>query len=75
MNYSLQVFVPEMSLSSSFPKYRDEIERDIGLSERGDNTKPLLLKIIEQVKYGGPVTVKKMSAENQNPNMWTSNFE
>lgn len=52
MSLSLQVFVPEMSISSSFPKTRPEMEREIGVADRGDNSKPLLLKLIEQVKYG-----------------------
>jgi hypothetical protein len=47
MSLSLQVFVPEMSISSNFPKTRPEMEREIGVSDRGDNSKPLLLKLIE----------------------------
>lgn len=45
MNYSLQVFVPEMSLSNQLPKTRFDIEREIGLNK--DQAKPLLLKLIE----------------------------
>ena len=47
MRLSLQIFEPEMSISTGFPKSRQEMEREVGLSERGDNSKPLLLKIIE----------------------------
>lgn len=47
MNLSLQVYEPEMSLGTSFPKTRSEIEREIGISDRGDSSKPLLLKLIE----------------------------
>lgn len=79
MDFSLQVFVPEMSLSASFPKSRWEMEREIGIGDSGDTTKPLLLKLLEQVKYGdplaNPVTVKKTNAENANPNIWSTNFE
>ncbi len=46
MNLSLQVFEPEMSLGQAFPKTRSEMEREIGMQERGDNEKPLLLKLI-----------------------------
>lgn len=52
MNLSLQVFEPEMSLGYAFPKRRSEIEREVGLAERGDSSKPLLLKLVEQIKYG-----------------------
>ena len=31
------------------------MEREINIQERGDSTKPLLLKLIEQIKYGEPV--------------------
>jgi hypothetical protein len=43
MNLSLQVFVPEMSLGSAFPKTRVEMEREIGV-RNGDPSKPLLLQ-------------------------------
>ena len=72
MNLSLQVFVPEMSLGTQFPKSRSEVEREIGL-DGADNSKPLLLRLIEQAKYGDPVTVKKSNLENANA--WTTNFE
>jgi hypothetical protein len=47
MDFSMQVFVPEMCLSSAFAKSRNEMEREIGVSEAGDSSKPLLLKLIE----------------------------
>eukprot|EP00347_Sterkiella_histriomuscorum_P004528 403360119 len=52
MKLSLQIFEPEMSISTGFPKTRTEMEREVGLSDRGDSSKPLLLKLIEQIKYG-----------------------
>lgn len=55
MKHSLHVFVPEMSLSEDFPKRKDEIEREVGISDR-DPSKPLLLRLIEQVKFGAPVS-------------------
>lgn len=78
MEFSLQVYVPEMSLSAQFPKTRWEMEREIGIADSGDTSKPLLLKLLEQVKYGEPVTtVKKTTNENNNPNnnFWSSSFE
>lgn len=56
MNHSMKVFVPEMSLSEDFVKHRDEIEREIGIVDR-DASKPLLLKLVEHIKFGGgPLT-------------------
>ena len=52
MKHSLHVFVPEMSLSEDFPKQKEHIEREIGISDR-DQSKPLLLRLLEQVKFGG----------------------
>ena len=52
MKHSLHVFIPEMSLSEDFPKPTGEIEREIGLADR-DASKPLLLRLLEQVKFGG----------------------
>ena len=54
MKHSLHVFVPEMSLSADFPKSKQEMEREIGIGDK-DASKPLLLRLIEQVKFGGPV--------------------
>jgi hypothetical protein len=51
MNLSLQVFVPEMSIGSAFPKTRIEMEREIGIKD-ADPSKPLLLKLIENAKFG-----------------------
>ena len=63
------------------PKTRLDLEREIGMSK--DQSKPLLLKLIESVKYGGcgmgndidPQTVIKKSEINDNNNMWASQFE
>jgi len=52
MKHSLHVFVPEMSLSD-FQKSNQEMERELGIADR-DASKPLLLRIIEQVKFGAP---------------------
>ena len=52
MKHSLHVFVPEMSLSEDYPKQKSEIEREIGIADR-DESKPLLLRLIEQLKFGG----------------------
>jgi hypothetical protein len=51
MEHSLHVFVPEMSLSEDFPKRRQEMEREIGIVDK-DQSKPLLLKLVEQIKFG-----------------------
>jgi hypothetical protein len=78
MNFSLQVYVPEMSLGNQLPKTRQEMEREMGIQDK-DQSKPLLLKLIESFKYGSgkgdmdPVTVKK--TEFDNPNLWASSFE
>jgi hypothetical protein len=42
-----------MSLSNDFPKSRREIEREVGIDQ--NPSKPLLLQLIERVKFGGPV--------------------
>jgi len=52
MEHSLHVFVPEMSLGADASKGRPAIEREIGINEK-DQSKPLLLLLIEQVKFGG----------------------
>jgi len=62
-----------MSLESVLPKNRMEVEREIGLMDK-DSSKPVLLKLIEALKYGGggnyqsnePVTVKKEFMQNEN---------
>jgi len=51
MDHTLHVFEPEMSLDNSFPKNRRTIEREIGITDQ-DESKPLLLKLIEQIKFG-----------------------
>ena len=52
MKHSLHVFIPEMSLNEGFPKSKAEMEREIGIADR-DESKPLLLRLIEQLKFGG----------------------
>jgi hypothetical protein len=48
MNLSLQVFVPEMSISQDFHKSRSEMERELGLKPAlSDPSKPLLLLLLE----------------------------
>jgi len=54
MNHTLHVFEPEMSLNSDFPKSRREMEREIGVET--DASKPMLLKLIERIKFGGTVS-------------------
>lgn len=54
MKHSLHVFVPEMSLSDDYPKRKDEIEREVGIGDK-DPSKPILLRLLEQVKFGAPV--------------------
>jgi len=53
MEHTLSVFIPEMSLHADFPKGRDEMARECGLS-RGmdDDSKPLMLRLIEKVRVG-----------------------
>ena len=53
MEHSIHVFEPEMSLDGPgmFPKDRRTIEREIGMTDQ-DESKPLLLKLIEQIKFG-----------------------
>ena len=51
MEHTLHVFVPEMSLSEDFPKPRLAMEKEIGMTDK-DSSKPLLLKLIEMVKFG-----------------------
>lgn len=62
----MHVFVPEMSLSEDFPKTKQEIEREVGIADR-DASKPLLLRLIEQVKFGAPVTSNQMSSSHERP--------
>ena len=53
MKHSLHVFVAEMSLSEDFSKSKLEIEREVNISDK-DASKPLLLRLVEQVKFGAP---------------------
>ena len=43
------------------------MEREIGISDK-DQSKPLLLKIIEQVKFGGTHGITGNSSLNYSPN-------
>jgi hypothetical protein len=53
MEHTLSVFMPEMSLSHGFPKSRDEMARECGLSKsQDDDSKPLLLSMVEKVRIG-----------------------
>ena len=53
-----------MSLSEDFPKAKREIEAEVGIADK-DVSKPLLLRLIEQVKFGAPVTSSDPSANTQ----------
>lgn len=53
LEHTLSVFVPEMSLHSDFPKQRDEMMRECGMSKSADlESKPLLLNMVEKVRIG-----------------------
>ncbi|TNV77728.1 hypothetical protein FGO68_gene6451 [Halteria grandinella] len=54
MNLSLNVFEPEMSISSTMAKSHSNIERELGFGPAlsGDRSKPILLTLLEQFKYG-----------------------
>ena len=56
-----------MSLSDDFPKPKQDIEREVGIGDK-DASKPLLLRLIEQVKFGAPVNSNQMSFERPAPN-------
>lgn len=62
MEHTLSVFIPEMSLHSDFPKRRDEMARECGIS-RADysESKPLILSMVEKVRVGdyGPNSANK----------------
>ncbi len=66
MEHSLHVFVPEMSLSQDFPKSRQQIEREVGITDK-DQSKPLLLKLIEQIKFGNPRNPHSQSFSEGHP--------
>jgi len=65
MKHSLHVFIPEMSLSEDFPKRKEEIEREAGIADR-DTSKPLLLRLLEQVKFGAPINSSQPSMADRN---------
>jgi hypothetical protein len=53
MEHTLSVFLPEMSLYADFPKPREEMARECGISRgQDDPSKPLLLKVIEKMRVG-----------------------
>ena len=66
MKHSLHVFVPEMSLSEDFKKSKMEMEREIGMADK-DASKPLLLRLLEQVKFGGPVDSSHQMRSAEDP--------
>lgn len=41
-----------MSISTGFPKTRNELERELGVDQT-DSSKPLLLELLEKFKYQG----------------------
>jgi hypothetical protein len=58
-----------MSLTSAMPKSRYDIEREMGLTDK-DNTKPLLLKIIEQ--FTNNDMASNMRSKNDGINQWNA---
>lgn len=68
MEHSLHVFEPEMSLDGPgmFPKDRRTIEREIGMTDQ-DASKPLLLKLIEQIKFGSVAPVDSIPGRSISP--------
>jgi len=67
MEHTLSVFIPEMSLHADFPKNRDEMARECGLSRsQDDQSKPLVLRMVEKVRIGdyGPTSGQKGSNDN-----------
>ena len=66
MKHSLHVFIPEMSLAEEFPKRVDEIEREVGIADK-DPSKPLLLRLLEQVKFGAPMSSNHASSFGGGP--------
>jgi hypothetical protein len=52
MEHTLSIFIPEMSLHADFPKSRDQIERECGLSKNEDQDKPVLLNMVNKVRIG-----------------------
>lgn len=53
MEHTLSVFMPEMSLHSGFPKSREEMARECGIARsQDDESKPLILKMVEKVRVG-----------------------
>jgi hypothetical protein len=53
MEHTLAVFVPEMSLHADFPKKREEMMRECGMSRGEDqDSKPLLLNMVEKIRVG-----------------------
>ena len=83
MEHTLSVFMPEMSLSHGFPKSRDEMARECGLSKsQDDESKPLLLTVVEKVRVGdygpgaGSSAQKSMQSQeySHSPNQMKPHF-
>ena len=55
-----------MSLAEEFPKRVDEIEREVGIADK-DPSKPLLLRLLEQVKFGAPMSSNHASSFGGGP--------
>ena len=63
MNLSLQVFEPEMSISTGFPKTRSELEKELGV-DHTDSSKPILLELLEKFKYQGVGSINGGQVQN-----------
>lgn len=66
MNLSLQVFEPEMSISSGFPKTRQEVEREVGLPS-GNSEQPLLLTLLQAFRGQPPPARQEHSPVQTSP--------
>ena len=81
MEHTLSVFVPEMSLHAAFPKSREDMAKECGISKSKDDTsKPLLLEVVEKVRIGdfGPASSNKSKGTDgelsNSPNNMKPNF-
>ena len=53
MEHTLSVFIPEMNLPRDFPKRKEEMARECGISRNDyDDSKPLVLSMVEKVRIG-----------------------
>ena len=70
MEHTLSVFVPEMGLTTDFPKSRSSMATECNLSKKEDDTtKPLILNMVEKVRvgdYGGPGSANKNNNSIEN---------